>query len=107
MNRPEEESLHVSLSRLRRCPEQIEDGFWPPDSQRKGCKQTRGIRKSKSATPENTDMAETDELTGIVVLENVLDTERDELREEEVNSTDFVLRKWMIALPRVRTERNQ
>ena len=75
VDRPEEESLHVSLSRLRRCPEEIADEFWPPDSRRKGRKQTRRIRKFRSATQEDTDMAETDELTGMVVLENVLDTE--------------------------------
>ena len=87
---PEEESLHVSLSRLRRCPEEIEHKFWPPDSRRKGHKQTRDVRKSKPATPEDTDMVETDELTWMVVLENVPDTDCDEVREEEVNSTGTV-----------------
>ena len=31
------------------------------------------------------------ELTGMVVVENVPDAERDEVREEEVNSTDIAL----------------
>ena len=51
VDRPEEEPLLVSLDRLRRCPEEIGEGFWPPDA--------RGSMKKKKKLPP--DIAPSDE----------------------------------------------
>jgi hypothetical protein len=40
VDQPEEEPILVSIDRLRRCPEELGDKFWPPD---------RAKRKSKTA----------------------------------------------------------
>ena len=43
VDRPEEEPMLVSVDRLRRCPGELGDEFWPPD---KG-----GRRQRKTAAP--------------------------------------------------------
>ena len=35
VDRPEEEPVLVSIDRLRRCPREVGEGFWPPDRSRK------------------------------------------------------------------------
>ena len=35
VDRPEEEPVLVSIDRLRRCPREFGEGFWPPDRSRK------------------------------------------------------------------------
>lgn len=45
VDRPQEEPILVALDRLRRCPDEVEDGFWPPRKTR-----ARG-RKKAPKTP--------------------------------------------------------
>ena len=35
VDRPQDEPILVALQRLRRCPDEVGDEFWPPDSQKK------------------------------------------------------------------------
>ena len=52
VDKPHEEPILVALSRLRRCPEEVEDGFWPPGGN-KG-KGSRSKKKGKKASaPES------------------------------------------------------
>ena len=44
VDKPEEELLLVAVDRLRRCPQEISDTFWPPDSPRKNT-QTQTLKK--------------------------------------------------------------
>ena len=43
VDRPEEETILVALDRLRRCPQEVPQSFWPPDRQ-------RASQRRKSAT---------------------------------------------------------
>ena len=51
-------------------------------------------------------MVEKDQLTGMVVLDNVLDTERDEIRGNQLIMYLHVPRKLMKALPLVRRDKS-
>ena len=48
VDKPEEEAILVALNRLRRCPSEVSDEFWPPDKQKKRGKSTTKSRLSNS-----------------------------------------------------------
>ena len=58
VDRPGEEPILVALERLRRCPKEVADEFWPPDKVRKGTKTHK-----RGSTEENTGVV-TSEGTG-------------------------------------------
>ena len=41
MDQPDRDAIQVSLERLRKCPEEVADGFWPPDKVKSRAKTTR------------------------------------------------------------------
>ena len=46
VDRPEEEPLRVAIDRLRRCPEEIANDFWPPGARRrKGVGHRSGVQR--------------------------------------------------------------
>ena len=46
VDRPGEEPILVALDRLRRCPEELADNYWPPDKTRE-----RGTKKAATGSP--------------------------------------------------------
>ena len=50
VDRPQEEPILVALDRLRKCPAEIPDEYWPPDKNTRK-KRSRALRHS--TTPEN------------------------------------------------------
>ena len=51
VDRPEEDSIHVSMGRLRRCPSEAPDRFWPPDKSRP--RRRRRVTKNVASTPRD------------------------------------------------------
>ena len=49
VDKPEEEAILVALDRLRRCPSEVPDEFWPPDKRKKRGKSTTKSRSSNSS----------------------------------------------------------
>lgn len=50
VDKPEEDTIRVSLDRLRRCPEEASDQFWPPD------KVTRRRKNGSKLTPSSSQL---------------------------------------------------
>ena len=50
MDKPEEEPMLIALERLRGCPSEVPDEFWPPDNCKKSCR--KGGKASAGATNE-------------------------------------------------------
>lgn len=45
VDRPQDDPVFVSLQRLRRCPDEIPDEFWPPDKSRKRKKAPKNLKQ--------------------------------------------------------------
>ena len=52
VDRPQDDSILVTLARLRRCPEEIPDMFWPQPTQR-----TRTYKRQRREVESTTDRA--------------------------------------------------
>ena len=53
MDKPEDELLLVAIDRLRRCPDEVADTFWPPDqSQCEETEESSCYQKSKDTSAE-------------------------------------------------------
>ena len=48
VDKPEDESLLVAIDRLRRCPDEVADIFWPPDQSVKKQKRAAATRNQKT-----------------------------------------------------------
>ena len=48
VDKPEDESLLVAIDRLRRCPDEVADTFWPPDQSVKKQKRAAATRNQKT-----------------------------------------------------------
>lgn len=48
VDRPQDDALLVALDRLRRCPTEVKNGFWPPDRKRKKSSQKKATESSDS-----------------------------------------------------------
>ena len=59
MDKPQDEPILVALSRLRRCPEEIGDDFWPTR------KAITSVETSVQGIPDNDTPAAIAEQTGI------------------------------------------
>ena len=53
LDRPQEEPILVAIDRLRRCPEEIADDYWPPD------KKTKKGRKARAPQTRQTESVST------------------------------------------------
>ena len=53
VDRPQDEPILVALQRLRRCPDEVDDEFWPPDG--------RSTKQRSKSSKVNEQAAEPDE----------------------------------------------
>ena len=75
VDRPQDEPILVALQRLRRCPEEVPDEYWPPDKPRKGRPRNREKQRDDQANepsekePAGASQAPTVEDTPLPILD--------------------------------------
>ena len=58
VDKPESEPILVSLDRLRRCPEEVGDKFWPPNKKTRQSRQARSTLQLSGDTEEKLQLQE-------------------------------------------------
>ena len=63
IDRPREEPILVALERLRKCPPDLADNYWPPDKRRGGARKRRSVAETTETAPDTDTLVEVNQNT--------------------------------------------